>query len=214
MRSAVYRSASDVQRQEVHEALAVVTDVEREPDRRAWHRAQAARGPDEDVADELERSAGRAQARGGLAAAAAFLRRAAELTEEPVHRAGRTLDAAQANLQAGGYDMALALLAAAEAGPLDDLGRARVDLLRAEIAFAENRGRTHRCFCSRRRRTSKRSTRACAETRTSTLGRQRCSPATWPPKVADWPTSPARSLTLRVRRILHVRAIFSSTGSR
>ena len=141
VRSAVYRSASDAQRQEVHEALAVVTDVEVEPDRRAWHRAQAARGPDDDVADELEHSAGRAQARGGLAAAAAFLRRAAELTEEPEHRAGRTLDAAQANLQAGGYDMALALLAAAEAGPLDDLGRARVDLIRAEAAFAENRGR-------------------------------------------------------------------------
>jgi DNA-binding CsgD family transcriptional regulator len=140
VRSAVYRSASDLERQNVHAALAAVTDPEIEPDRRAWHRAQATQGQDEDVAGELERSAGRAQARGGLAAAAAFLRRAADLTVEPGRRAERMLAAAQVNLQAGAFDAALGLVAAAEAGPLDELGRARVDLLRAEVAFAQNRG--------------------------------------------------------------------------
>ena len=140
VRSAVYRSGSDRDRQRVHGALADVTDVTLEPDRRAWHRAQATPGPDEEVAAELEQSAGRAQARGGLAAAAAFLGRAAALTEDPARRAERTLAAAQVNLQAGAFEAALALLAAAEAGPLDELGQARLDLLRAEVAFAQNRG--------------------------------------------------------------------------
>jgi DNA-binding CsgD family transcriptional regulator/tetratricopeptide (TPR) repeat protein len=140
VRSAVYRSASDVERQSAHRVLAEVTDSATEPDRRAWHRAQATLGPDEDVAGELERSAGRAQARGGLAAAAAFLGRAADLTADPVRRAERMLAAAQVNLQAGAFDEALALLAAAEAGPLDELGRARLGLLQAEVAFAQNRG--------------------------------------------------------------------------
>ena len=136
VRSAVYRAASLEDRQSVHRALAEATDPEVDPDRRAWHRAQAAPGPDEDVAAELERSAGRAQARGGLAAAAAFLERAAELTPEPARRAERALAAAQAKHQAGAPDAALGLLATAEAGPLDELQRARVDLLRAQIAFA------------------------------------------------------------------------------
>jgi DNA-binding CsgD family transcriptional regulator len=141
VRSAVYRAASLADRQSVHRALAEATDPEVDPDRRAWHRAQAAPGPDEDVAAELERSASRAQARGGLAAAAAFLERAAELTLDPARRAKRALAAAQAKHQAGAYDAALALLATAEAGPLDELDRARVDLLRAQIAFASRRGR-------------------------------------------------------------------------
>jgi len=140
VRSAIYRSASDRDRQGVHAALADATDAALEPDRRAWHRAQATRGPDEDVATELEQSAGRAQSRGGLAAAAAFLGRAADLTTDPTRRAERMLAAAQVNLQAGAFDAALGLLAAAQAGPLDELGRARADLLYAEVAFGQNRG--------------------------------------------------------------------------
>jgi DNA-binding CsgD family transcriptional regulator len=139
VRSAVYRSASDLDRRSVHGALADATDAVVEPDRRAWHRAHATRGPDEDVAAELERSASRAQARGGLAAAAAFLGRAAELTLVPARRAERMLAAAQANLQAGAFDAALGLLASAQASPLDELGQARVDLLQAQVAYAHDR---------------------------------------------------------------------------
>ena len=125
VRSTVYRSASDIDRQTAHHALADVTDTDLEPDRRAWHRAHATRSPEEDVAAELEHSAGRAQARGGLAAAAAFLGRAAELTPDASRRAERMLAAAQVNLQAGAFDEALGRLAAAEAGPLGDFGQAR-----------------------------------------------------------------------------------------
>jgi len=125
----------------VHRALAEVTDPETEPDRRAWHPAQAAAGPDEEVAADLERSAGRAQARGGMAAAAAFLERAARLTPEPCQRAQRLLAAAHALHQSGAPGAALRLLPLAEAGPLDKLQRARVDLLRARIALTVNRGR-------------------------------------------------------------------------
>ncbi|MEA2283321.1 MAG: hypothetical protein QOK21_3928, partial [Solirubrobacteraceae bacterium] len=141
VRSAVYRAASPQERQEVHRALAEATDAEADPDRRAWHRAQAAPGPDEDVAAELERSAGRAQARGGVAAAAAFLERAAALTLDPARRAQRALAAAQGKRQAGAHDAALELLALAEVGPLDESQCARIDMLRGQIAFAVNRGR-------------------------------------------------------------------------
>ena len=140
VRSAVYRAASAPERRAVHQALAGVTDPQADPDRRAWHRAQATPGPDEDVACELERSAGRAQARGGLAAAAAFLERAAALTLDPARRAGRALAAARATYQAGAFDATLRLLATAEAGPLDDLQRAWADLLRGQIAFSSSRG--------------------------------------------------------------------------
>jgi DNA-binding CsgD family transcriptional regulator len=141
VRSAVYRSSPAEARHRVHGALAEATDPDLEPDRRAWHRAHATPALDEDVAAELERSAGRAQARGGLSAAAAFLQRAAELTPEPTRRARRTLAAAQSKHQAGAPDTALDLLAIAEAGPLDSLQRARAELLRAQITFAVNRGR-------------------------------------------------------------------------
>jgi DNA-binding CsgD family transcriptional regulator len=139
-RSAVYRSAGARERREAHLALAEETDRDVDPDRRAWHLAAASAGPDEEVALELEHSAGRAQARGGLAAAAAFLQRAVSLTGEPARRANRALAAAQASLGAGAFDVARGLLAAAEAGPLDELQRARLDLLRAEAAYSENRG--------------------------------------------------------------------------
>src|SRR3989454_4134774 len=119
VRSAVYRAAGAVERIEVHRALAVATDVGTDPDRRAWHRAQAAVMPDEDVAADLERSAARAQARAGFAAAGAFLERSAALTVEPARRAGRALSAGQAKHQAGATDDAVALLDQAEVGPLD-----------------------------------------------------------------------------------------------
>jgi tetratricopeptide (TPR) repeat protein len=140
VRSAVYWAAPLGERRVVHRALAQATDPAADPDRRAWHRAQAAAGPDEEVAFELERSAGRAQARGGLAAAAAFLERSAALTLYPARRAERALAAAQAKYQAGAFDAALALLATAEAGPLDEFQRAQADLLRGQITFASRRG--------------------------------------------------------------------------
>src|SRR6476620_3143577 len=126
VRSAAYRSASLQERQEAHRALAEATDPESDPDRRAWHWAQAAPGPDEEVAGELERSAGRAQGRGGLAAAAAFLERAALPTPDPVRRTQRLLEAARAKCDAGALDAALGLLVAVEAGPLDALQAAEV----------------------------------------------------------------------------------------
>jgi DNA-binding CsgD family transcriptional regulator len=140
VRSAAYRSASLQERQAVHGALAAVTDPVTDPDRRAWHRAHAAAGPAEDIAAELERSAGRAQARGGLAAAAAFLERAAMLTPAPVRRAQRLLAAARSKADAGALDAALGLLVAVEAGPRDDLRTAEVEQLRGQIAFDQRRG--------------------------------------------------------------------------
>jgi DNA-binding CsgD family transcriptional regulator len=141
VRSAVYRDASLRERQLAHEALAAVTDPRADSDRRAWRRAKAAPGPDEDVAAELENSADLAQARGGLAAAAAFLERAALLTSDPARHAERELAAAQAHLRAGAFGKASELLAAAQARPLDELQSARVDLLRGQLAFAAELGR-------------------------------------------------------------------------
>jgi DNA-binding CsgD family transcriptional regulator len=139
VRSAAYRSPSLQQRQDVHRALAEATGPAVNPDRRAWHLAQAAPGPDEDVAAELERSAGRAQARGGLAAAAAFLERAAILTPEPARRAGRLLAAARAKRATGALDAALELLVAIDAGPHDALRTAEAEHLRGLIAFVQRR---------------------------------------------------------------------------
>ena len=135
MRRAAYRAVSRGDRRKAHAALAEATDAQADPDRRAWHLAQAASGPDEEVAADLERSAGRAQARGGLAAAAAFLERSAALTAEPGRRAERTLAAAQANIRAGAFNQALDLLVWAENEPLDEFSGARIDLLRGQIAF-------------------------------------------------------------------------------
>ncbi|MFL5884178.1 MAG: AAA family ATPase [Thermoleophilaceae bacterium] len=140
VRSAVYRAAVLSGRRAAHQALAEATDPDIDPDRRAWHRAHAAVGPDEEVAAELERSADRARARGGAAAAAAFLARAAELTPDPAGRSGRALAAARAKFDAGASDAALELLATAELAPLDELQRARLERLRAEIAFERTRG--------------------------------------------------------------------------
>jgi DNA-binding CsgD family transcriptional regulator len=140
VRSAVYRAAMPDERRAVHRALAGATDPEVDPDRRVWHLAQAAVGFDEDIASELERSAGRAQARGGLAAAAAFVEKAAALTPDPKCRAERALAAAQAKLRAGALEPALALAATAKSGPLGELGRAQLDVLRAQISFESNHG--------------------------------------------------------------------------
>jgi DNA-binding CsgD family transcriptional regulator len=140
VRSAIYRAAPASDRRAAHRALAEETDPHRDPDRLAWHRAHAATGVDEPVAAELERSAGRAQARGGAAAAAAFLAQAAELTPDPAERGRRALAAAQAKFDAGVAEGALELLAAAELAPLDELQRARLERLHAEIAFARTHG--------------------------------------------------------------------------
>ena len=141
VRSAVYRAAMPEDRRRVHQVLADATDPDIDPDRRAWHRAEATPGLDEDVAAELERSAGRARARGGLAAGAAFQERAAELTPDAGRRARRALAAAQRKHQAGAPDAALRLLGLAEGGPLDELDGARAQLLHAQITCTTTRGR-------------------------------------------------------------------------
>jgi hypothetical protein len=140
VRAVAYRSASFADQRKIHRVLAEVTDPAADPDRRAWHRAQATDGPDEEVAAELERSADRAQARGGLAAAAAFLVRAVRLTADPARLVERTLAAAQASMRAGAFDQALGLLVMAETAPLDELAAARVELLRGLIAFSTGLG--------------------------------------------------------------------------
>jgi DNA-binding CsgD family transcriptional regulator len=140
VRSTAYRAAALHERQEVHRALAEATDEDADPDRRAWHRAHAAVGPDEVVAAELEQLAARAQGRGGIAAAAAFLARAAELTPDPARRGTRALAAAQAKFDAGAPGAAFELLAAGELAPLGELHRARAARLRAQITFTRTRG--------------------------------------------------------------------------
>jgi DNA-binding CsgD family transcriptional regulator len=140
VRSTVYRAATLREVQEAHGALAAATDPGVDPDRRAWHRAKSAPAPDEDVARELECSAGRAQARGGVAAAAAFLEHAVRLTRDPARRSQRALTAAQAKHLAGAPEAAGELLTVAETGPLDELQHGHAHLLRAQIAAAASRG--------------------------------------------------------------------------
>jgi DNA-binding CsgD family transcriptional regulator len=141
IRSAVYHSASLADRRRAHQALAEAIDPRIDPEHRAWHRAQAAAGPDEEIAAELERSAARARARGGVAAAAAFLADATELTPDPRERARRALAAAEGKLDAAAPDEALALVATAQAAAQDAVQQARIDLVRSQIAFATHRGR-------------------------------------------------------------------------
>ena len=140
VRSAAYSAASPDERRAIHQSLAEATDAAVDPDRRAWHRAQAISWPDESVAEEMERSAGRAQRRGRFAAAAAFMERATELTGDVTLKASRALMAAEAKRQAGAFDAALGLADIAQRGPLDDSQRAQLDVLRAQIAFASERG--------------------------------------------------------------------------
>jgi DNA-binding CsgD family transcriptional regulator len=140
VRSAVYRAASVDERRRVHDALAEVSDPKLAADRRAWHRALAAAGPDEAVASDLEHSAGRARSRGGLAAAAALLQQATALTPDPTLQAGRALAAAELSFQAGDFDATHRLLAAAESGPLDGYQGARLALLRGQAALVSRRG--------------------------------------------------------------------------
>jgi DNA-binding CsgD family transcriptional regulator len=165
VRSAAYRSAPADDLREIHAALAEVTDPASDPDRLTWHRAAATAAPDEGVATELERSAGRAQARGGLSAAAAFLERAMLLTPDPGRRADRAIAAAEAKHQAGAPDVAAELLVMAEAGPLEELARARISLLRGQMAFsAGNSSDTPRLLMDAARRFEALDTRLARET--------------------------------------------------
>ena len=165
VRSAAYRSAPADDLREIHAALAEVTDPASDPDRLTWHRAAATAAPDEGVATELERSAGRAQARGGLSAAAAFLERAMLLTPDPGRRADRAIAAAEAKHQAGAPDVAAELLVMAEAGPLEELARARISLLRGQMAFsAGNSSDTPRLLIDAARRFEALDTRLARET--------------------------------------------------
>jgi DNA-binding CsgD family transcriptional regulator len=141
VRSALYRAFTASERQVAHRALAAATDADTDPDRRAWHRAHAATAPDDEVARELVDSAGRAESRGGIAAAAAFLERAVALTTDPVERASRALCAAKAKVAAGDFAAAESLLWTAEAGPLDELDRVKLERMRAQMAFDLRRGR-------------------------------------------------------------------------
>jgi len=131
VRSAVYASAAPFDRRRAHQALADAIDAHVHPDLRAWHRAAATVGPDENVASELSASADAARVRGGYAEEAAFRTLAAELTPEPSARGRRLLAAAQAHL-AGGAPQAVGKLLE-EAEPLLD---APVDIAEAQRLIA------------------------------------------------------------------------------
>jgi DNA-binding CsgD family transcriptional regulator len=142
VRSAAYRSASPQERQDAHRALAEATDPGHDPDRRAWHLASAAPAADEPVASGLEQAAARALARGGVAASAAFLARAAQLTPDPAVQGARAVAAAQAKSQAGAYAEALELLDGAQLTPLGERDRALADLVRGQVMFASRSAST------------------------------------------------------------------------
>jgi DNA-binding CsgD family transcriptional regulator len=139
MRSAAYRAADLTERRAIHRALADATDPQTDPDRRAWHAANAAAGPDDAVAAELETSAGRAQSRGGVAAAAAFLERATALTSDPALRGARAIAAAHAKREAAAPEAAHELLAIAELAPLTKFQQAQVARMRAQMEFVRSR---------------------------------------------------------------------------
>jgi DNA-binding CsgD family transcriptional regulator len=139
VRSAVYGGAQPEERRAVHRVLAEATDAQVDPDRRAWHRAEAAVAPDEEVALELLRSAARAQSRGGLAAGAAFLDRAAALSLDPVRRTERTLAAAKAKYEAGSLQEALELIATVENNDADARQRALIELQKGQVTLAARR---------------------------------------------------------------------------
>jgi hypothetical protein len=181
VRSAVYGSATIEERRAAHRALAEATDREADPDRRTWHLAAAAPAPDEQIAAELERSAGRAQARGGLAAAAAFLQRAVALTVDPEKRTDRSLTAARASLDAGAFEVARRLLSTAEAGATDELQLAQVELLRGGIAFASSMGSAAPPLLLE---AAERLARLDVNSRARSIwtpGARPCSPVAWPP---------------------------------
>ena len=141
VRSAVYNTASPQDRREAHRALGRATDRNSDPDRRAWHLAQATIRPNGGVAD-------RAGGVGGTCAVAWRICRRrrlsrsgrSRLTSDPERRAVRALRAAQAKRLAGALDSASALAAVAERGPLNALDQAQLDALMGHIAFARNRG--------------------------------------------------------------------------
>ncbi len=210
----MYRASGTEERSEAHRALAEATDPEIDPDRRAWHRAQAAFMPDEDVAAELERSATRALARGGFAAAAAFLERSSALTPEAARRAGRALAAAQAKQEAGALDEALTLVTQAEAGPLDEFQRAEVDVLRARISFAADLGsEAPRLLLAAARGLEALDVRLAREIYLDRTAPPPCSPVDWEADATrdrsrPWPVPRPR------RRLRRERRTFSSTGWR
>ena len=140
VRSAVYRAASPEERRVVHSALAAATDATADPDRHAWHRAAATTRPDDGVAAELESAAARARARGGLAAAAAFLERSAALSTEVTRRDGRAISAARTSMDAGDFTGARRLLGALRDRPLSELHDVEAELLEGQLAFVAGPG--------------------------------------------------------------------------
>jgi DNA-binding CsgD family transcriptional regulator len=140
VRSAAYRAGSGKERQLVHQSLADVTDRGHDAERYAWHLAQAAAAPSEEIALELGRAAELALARGCLAAAGAYLQRAVALSADPSRRTDRAIMAAQGKIRNGAFDTAAGLLSIAQNGRVSDLQQARIDLVKAQLAHVTNRG--------------------------------------------------------------------------